>query len=119
MLRLARPLALLVAVALALPVAASARHFRGHRYVHNPFGSNVMTVHRAHWAAVRVVRRVFAVRPHTSIFACSTHSRHVGGCDFAFTSVYGHSTCGNAVVRAGKTRFRVRYTAFTRGCGDF
>jgi|tagenome__1003787_1003787.scaffolds.fasta_scaffold19869924_2 hypothetical protein len=119
MVRLSRLVALGLAIAVALPAVAQAQRFRGHRYIRNPWHSVRMTSHRAHWASVRIVKRVFAVRPGTTIYACAVHDRHVGGCDFAFTSRLGNYTCGNTVVRAGKTRFRVRYTAFNRGCGDF
>jgi hypothetical protein len=115
----AAALAAAALLALALPAAALGQRFHGTRYIHNPWHATRMTAHRAHWASVRIVKRVFAVHPGTTIYACGVHRRHVGGCDFAFTSKFGNYTCGNTVVRAGKTRFRVRYTAFNSGCADF
>src|SRR4051795_1156659 len=78
---LSRLVALGLALAVASPAVAQAQHFRGHRYIRNPWHSVRMTSHRAHWASVRIVKRVFAVRPGTTIYACAVHDRHVGGCD--------------------------------------
>jgi hypothetical protein len=76
-------------------------------------------VSRAKPIAQRVVRRVFAVRSETEIYACSRHSFAESGCDFQFTSRLGNVTCGHAVVRPSSARVVVRYDAFNSGCGDF
>lgn len=78
-----------------------------------------MPVSRAKPIAQRVVRRVFALRRGTEIYACSRHSFSESGCDFQFTSRFGNLTCGNAVVRASSAQIVVRYDAFNTGCGDF
>ena len=107
-------------VAVLAPAApAEAKHFRGSRTVANPSGRRAMPVGRAKPIAQRVVRRVFAVRRGTEIYACSRHSFAESGCDFQFTSRFGNVTCGNAVVRASSAVVVVRYDAFNTGCGDF
>jgi hypothetical protein len=78
-----------------------------------------MPVSRAKPIAQCAVRRVFAVRPGTEIYACSRHSFSESGCAFQFTSRFGNVTCGNAVVRASSVRIVVRYDAVNTGCGDF
>jgi len=118
MTRTAAIAALLLAV-LASANPAEAKRFRGSRTLANPSGQRAMPVSRAKPIAQRVVRRVFAVRPGTEIYACSRHSFSESGCDFQFTSRFGNVTCGNAVVRASSARIVVRYDAFNTGCGDF
>jgi hypothetical protein len=78
-----------------------------------------MPVSRAKQIAQRVVRRMFAVRPGTEIYACSRDAFAESGCDFQFTSRFGNLTCGNAVVRASCARIVVRHDAFNTGCGGF
>jgi hypothetical protein len=78
-----------------------------------------MPVSRAKPIARRVVRRVFAVRAGTELYACSRHTFAEAGCDFQFTSRFGNVTCGNAVVRASSAQIVVRYDALDTGCGDF
>lgn len=94
-------------------------HFRGGRTVANASGQRAMPVSRAKPIAQRVLRRVFAGRPGTEIYACSRHSFAESGCDLQFTSRFGNVTCGNAVVRASSAVVVVRYDAFNGGCGDF
>jgi hypothetical protein len=111
-----------VAVLLAVAFSAAraeAKRFRGSRTIANPSGQRAMAVSRAKPIAQRIVRRVFAVRRGTEIYACSRHSFAESGCDFQFTSRLGNVTCGNAVVRASSARIVVRYDAFDTGCGDF
>jgi hypothetical protein len=112
-------LAALVLAALITASPADAKRFRGSRTIGNPSGQRAMPVGRAKAIAQRVVRRVFAVRAGTEIYACSRHSFAEAGCDFQFTSRLGNVTCGNAVVRAPSTQIVVRYDAFNTGCGDF
>src|SRR3954447_7204589 len=107
-------------LALAITAApAQATRFRGRRTVANPSGQRAMPTARARAITQRVIRRVFAVRAGTEIYACSRHSFSESGCDFQFTSRLGNVTCGNAVVRASSARVVVRYDAFNSGCGDF
>src|SRR3954453_12006286 len=107
-------------LALAITAApAQATRFRGSRTVANPSGRPAMPLTRARPIAQRGIRRVFAVRAGTEIYACSRHSFSESGCDFQFTSRFGNVTCGNAVVRASSARVVVRYDAFNTGCGDF
>jgi hypothetical protein len=98
---------------------AQATRFRGTRTVANPSARLAMSVSRAEPIARQVVRRVFAVRTGSELYACSGHSFSEVGCDFQFVSRFGNVTCGNAVVRAFRSRIVVRYDAFTGGCGDF
>jgi hypothetical protein len=98
---------------------AEAKRFRGSRTVANASGQRAMRASRAKPIAQRTMRRVFAVRAGTEIYACSRHSFAESGCDFQFTSRFGNITCGNAVVRASSTSIIVRYDAFNTGCGDF
>jgi hypothetical protein len=109
----------LVLAVLMTASSAEAKRFRGSRTVGNPSGRRAMPVSRAKPIAQRVVRRVFAVRPGTEIYACSRHSFAESGCDFQFTSRFGNVTCGNAVVRASSASIVVRYDASNAGCGDF
>jgi hypothetical protein len=112
-------LAALVLGALVTASPAEAKRFRGTRTIGNASGQRAMPVSRAKSIAQRVVRRVFAVRPGTEIYACSRHSFPEAGCDFQFTSRLGNVTCGNAVVRASSAQIVVRYDALNTGCGDF
>ena len=98
MTRTAAIAALLLAV-LAFATPAEAKRFRGSRTLANPSGQRAMPVSRAKPIVQRVVRRVFAVRPGTEIYACSGHSFSESGCDFQFTSRFGNVTCGNAGVQ--------------------
>ena len=110
------------ALAIAVVVAATpaeAKRYRGSRTVANSSGERAMPVRRAKPIAQRIVRRVFAVRAGTEIYACSQHSFAESGCDFQFTSRFGNVTCGNAVVRASSASIVVRYDASNTGCGDF
>jgi hypothetical protein len=117
--RRAAAITALVLAALMPASPAAAKRFHGSRTIGNPSGRRAMPVSRAKSIAQRVVRRVFAVRAGTEIYACSRHSFAESGCDFQFTSRFGNVTCGNAVVRASSAQIVVRYDAFNSGCGDF
>ncbi len=78
-----------------------------------------MTAKRAKRVARKVIRRAYKVRRGTDIYACKRHTASTAGCDFAFLSKDDRYTCGNARVRANRTRIVVRYVAETGGCGDF
>jgi hypothetical protein len=101
------------------PAVGRAEHFRGKRYVPNPSESRQMGVGRAKSIARRVIRRVFAVRRGTEIYVCSRHFYSESGCDFQFVSKFGNTTCGNATVRAYRSRIVVHYDGYNSGCGDF
>lgn len=109
----------LVLTALIAPQTATAQRFHGVRYFPNGRHTTDMPIWRGKKISVRLVRRVFAVSRGSEMYACSRHSRTVVGCDFAFTSVFGNYTCGNALIHAYRVRILGRYSATTVGCGDF
>jgi hypothetical protein len=111
----------LVALTVAFAVLAApalAGHTHGKYFLPN-HGSRKVTEKRGKRLARKVVRKVYAVRAGTDIYACSRHAVDEAGCDFAFYSKADEYTCGNARVNANPTRIVVRYVADTGGCGDF
>jgi hypothetical protein len=68
-----------------------------------------MPVSRAKPIARRVVRRVFAVRAGTELYACSRHTFAEAGCDFQFTSRFGNHVRqrgGSRLERADRRALR-------------
>ena len=111
---------LVVALLLLVPTVASARRFRGHETFRNYSHKIVVSAARARRLTKRTLHRNFAIRRHSSIYACSRHSATVSGCDFAFTGANsGAYYCGNTTVRASRRYVVVRFIAYNSGCGDF
>ena len=112
-------LVLALAVFVAVPAApAAAARTKGKSFLPS-HGNAKMPVKRAKRAARKVIRAFYEVRKGTDIYACDRTATNTAACVFAFLSKDDKYTCGNARLRANKTRIVVRYVAETGGCGDF